>query len=185
MRVLAVDPGAEKGGWCCLEAGDVEPLYVQSGLERFPRSDRDFQVYRGLLIERWVYWCKTLMYDLDPDVVVTETVPAVGGGNFVVAAQSYLAHAQITVIHSLANLYGYPVVQVGATTVKARIGLSKKASKVQVRNGVYDLMPWSEQNMKDSWKEMFRNREYDECDAFAIALTHLGYDRRPNGSKQR
>ncbi len=183
MRVLAIDPGAERCGWAVLLSGEEEPLYVASGIQAYPRGTDEFQEYKMALIDHYVTWFKSRVQWEDPDVIVTEIVPAVGGGNFTVAAQSHLAHTQITVIHALANLHGYPVVQIGATTVKARIGGGKSASKVKVRDGVFDVMPWAAHHKKESWKEMFRKREYDECDAFAIALTHLGYDRRPIGRR--
>lgn len=154
-----------------------EPSYIGSGLVVVPKGDEDFQEYRMRLIQEWTERASELLLDHSPTHVATETIPAVGGGNFVVATQSYLAHAQITTVHAIALVNGYDnITQIGATTVKARIGLRKDATKVQVRNGVFDLVPALEERKKD-WTKVF-----DESDACAVALTALGYDRRKNGS---
>jgi Holliday junction resolvasome RuvABC endonuclease subunit len=129
------------------------------------------------LIGAWSDEAAQLLFQYSPEKVASETIPAVGGGNFVVATQSYLAHAQITTVHAVALINGYDnITQIGATTVKARIGLRKDATKVQVRNGVFDLVPALVERKKD-WTKLF-----DEPDACAVALTALGYDRRQNGS---
>lgn len=167
MRVLAFDPGAERCGYACLEPG---PVYVGSGINGVKREKGEkYQDYRLRLIQFWTTNTARLLRSLKPELVVTEIVPAVGGGNFVIATQSQLAAAAATVIQSIAMLNEVPVKQIGATTVKARIGGSNKATKVKVRNGVLELMP--EQKVKaNEWKTVF-----DESDAYAIALAHLGY----------
>lgn len=178
-RVLALDPGAERCGWCVLlheEGTDPRPL--GSGIVAVPRGKTEFQPYRSHLISEWVNEITELLKWTKPTEIVYETIPAASSTNFVVATQSYLAHAQITTVHAIALANGYHnISQLGATTVKARIGGKKSATKVQVRNGVLEIMP----GIAHKRTEWIAAKTFDESDAFAIALTHLGY-RRPKES---
>jgi Holliday junction resolvasome RuvABC endonuclease subunit len=75
-------------------------------------------------------------------------------------------------VHTVAYDKGYRVEQIGATTVQAKIairGKGKKITKPQVRNGVINLLP----TLKDKAAEWIK--EFDEPDAIAIALAHLGF----------
>lgn len=170
MRALAIDPGAERCGWAVLEHG---PVMIDSGIIRFPREGMDFQKYRVAL--EWFFYdaFEQVMDYHDVDVAVNETIPAVGGGNFVVATQSYLANCVVATYHVCAYKRGLPVVQQGATTMQSRIALrsgkGKKVSKVQVRNGVVSIMP----SLKPRVREW--TKEFDEVDAIAHGLTYLGY----------
>jgi Holliday junction resolvasome RuvABC endonuclease subunit len=181
MRVLAFDPGAERCGYCCLETG---PVYVGSGINGLKRESirtsptknklavtksEPYQGYRLKLIDFWTKRGVQLLDEFKPDEVVSETVPAVGGGNFIVAAQGALASTAITVIQCLCFQKGIPVKQIGATTVKTKIGGKKDATKVKVRDGVLSLMPEQAHRAKE-WTKVF-----DESDAYAIALAYLGY----------
>lgn len=184
MRVLGIDPGAERCGWAALRIDDNDRIFLEgSGLVSFPKyGDETFQTYKSRLISFWAQETDTLLGLYSPDEIAIEIVPAVGGGNFVAATQSYLAHTQATTLHAIAALNRYPVHQIGATTVKARIGGKKNSSKVQVRNGVFEILPEVEVEKKSEWKTQFREGIYDECDAFAIALTHLGMRRSDGGN---
>lgn len=177
MKILAFDPGAERCGYACIEgAKDEKPALIGSGIFGLSRTvneesgkREEYQKYRLRLIEFWAREAEWLLNSYRPDEVATEIVPVVGGGNFVVATQSQLAATVVTVIQAVCFQNKVPVKQVGATTVKAKIGGSNKATKVKVRNGVLNLMP--EQHIRaEGWKKVF-----DESDAFAIALTRLGY----------
>lgn len=183
-RLLAFDPGAERMGWCALERDGKRfkskpPEKMGLGHFGVPRkpnesSDKktDYQPYRLSLLDLWIEQTPTLLERYEPDEIVSEIVPPVGGGNFVVATQSQLALCAITAIQVIAKQHGIPVHQVGATTVKTRIGGHKKATKVKVRNGVFTVMPELE-SFKKEWTKMF-----DVSDAVAIGLTYWGYDVR-------
>lgn len=132
----------------------------------------DYQPYRLSLLDLWIKQTPTLIERYEPDEIVAEIVPPVGSGNFVVATQSQLALCAITTIQVIAKQHDIPLAQIGATTVKTRIGGHKKATKVAVRNGVFKLIPELEDRRKE-WTKMF-----DISDAVAIGLTHWGYDNR-------
>lgn len=176
MRVLSFDPGAKRMGWAVIEGdGNSTPTWKASGIATFERGDKEkFQVYRLRVIDFWVTHTGKLLNSYKPDGVINETVPAVGGGNFVVATQSYLANVAITTIQTIARSLSYQVMQIGATTVKKKIGRAKTATKVKVRNGIYEIMP----EMKSRHKQWTQPQNMDEPDAIAIALTQLGYELR-------
>lgn len=171
MRVLAFDPGATRTGWAVLEEG---PKYIASGVEYNPRGDTKFQIYRMELSRFWVDRGLDLLLEYEPDVVVSETVPSRGAG---IPEQLYLANVQITIVHALAIMYGScEVQQISARTVQKAIairGNSRKVTKPQVRNGVLSLLP----ELKPRLKEFIK--VFEETDALAIGLWHLGYKSQP------
>jgi Holliday junction resolvasome RuvABC endonuclease subunit len=179
VKVLAFDPGGVRQGFACVERSEdgqenKPPIYHGSGyfgVKRLTNGKKDepYQEWRLRIIEFWVEKADDLLRFYKPDRVVSEIVPVVGGGNFVAATQSQLAGTANTTVQSVAVDRGYPIAQVGATTVKAKIGGSKKATKVAVRNGVIKLMPLLA-DRKRQWTKIF-----EEPDALAICLTSLGY----------
>jgi Holliday junction resolvasome RuvABC endonuclease subunit len=155
-------------GWAVLSENSGSPIYVSSGIIACDRGAKeDFQPYRLRLIEHTMEEAIELLHTFDPAIVVSEIVPAVGGGNFIAATQSELAKAALTAFQVLSLLYGVELAQLGATTIKARIGGSKKATKVRVRNGVIDALPELVDRRKE-WVKVF-----DESDAIAVGLAYL------------
>ncbi len=184
-RVLSFDPGAERCGWAALERDkeigkNKRPEYLglgHFGLKRQVNGSKlKYQEYRLRLLDYWISKTPELLDTYRPDAVVAEIVPVVGGGNFVVATQSQLAATAITAIQVIAKQYHVPVAQIGATTVKTKIGGSKKATKVAVRNGVIKLMP----ELEEFKKEWIKAKVHDISDAVAIGLAFWGYS---NGRK--
>lgn len=170
MRVLGIDPGAEHLGWAVIQKEKDGPKYVGSGVFGVKREEKEkYQPYKLRLIQFWVKHTDYLLDSYVPDLLVSEIIPVVGGGNFVAATQSQLAATAITTIQAIAGVRGYKIEQVAANTVKKRIGGKKDATKVQVRNGVYRQLP----ELKVRGTEW--TKHFDEPDAIAIALTHLGY----------
>lgn len=181
MIILSFDPGAERMGYAVLEQDknkDIKKLgYGQLGVTRQRNKQNKqeaYHDYRMKVIDFWLAEAPILINSFSPDIIVNEIVPVVGGGNFVVATQSQLASTAITIVQAVAKQNGIPVEQIGATTVKAKIGGGKKATKVAVRNGVFKIMPELEVHKKE-WTKVF-----DISDAFAIGFTYLGCD---NGRK--
>lgn len=179
-RLLALDPGAERMGWCVIERDgkrfkNKPPEKLGLGYFGVPRvrngssKKTDFQPYRLSLLDFWNEQTPILLERYEPDAIVSEIIPPVGGGNFVVATQSHLALCAITCVQTVTKQHGIPVHQIGATTVKTKIGGGKKATKVAVRNGVFKQMPELEIHKKE-WIKMF-----DVSDAVAIGLAHWGY----------
>lgn len=180
-RLLAFDPGAERQGWAVLTRDakrfkNKPPEYDGMGYFGVPRKvnessqkKKDFQPYRLSVIDLWIEQTPILIERYEPDEIVSEIVPPVGGGQFVVATQSHLALCAITTVQTVAKQHGIPVHQIGATTIKARIGGGKKATKVAVRNGVIKLMP-SLADFKKEWTKVF-----EISDAFGAGLAHWGY----------
>jgi Holliday junction resolvasome RuvABC endonuclease subunit len=159
-------------GWAVLEKNENKgvistPTLIASGISGLHRGDFEYQHFRLLLIDFWSNHTTNLLR-YRPDKVVNEIIPAVGGGNFVVAAQSQLAATAITTVQCVTLQHNIPVTQIGATTVKKRIGGSGKATKVQVRNGVMELT--NTQALKKFWTKVM-----DEPDAIAVGLAEMGY----------
>lgn len=189
-RLLAFDSGAERMGWCALER-DAKRFKskppVANGLGYFgvPRQPNksskkiDFQPYRLSLLDLWIEQAPILFERYEPDEIVSEIIPPVGGGNFVVATQSHLALCAITCVQTVAKQYAIPVRQIGATTVKKYIGGNKEATKVAVRNGVFRIIPDLEDRKKE-WTKIF-----DVSDAVAIGLTHWGYKNPPREKRKK
>lgn len=159
-------------GWACLSENDEKkvPDYHGSGHFGLSRKDNEskYQDYRLNLITLWVEETPKLLRAFKPDIIVNEIVPPVGGSG-ANQVQRQLATTAITTVQAVAIQHGLTVKQIGANTVKARIGGGRKASKVAVRNGVLKLMPQMEYKKKE-WTVVF-----DESDAFAVGLVALGY----------
>lgn len=174
-RIIGFDSGAKRMGWAALEREGPKQIPTHLGLGYFGverevnGSKTKYQEYRLQLIDFWIAKSPELFDRYRPDSIVCEIIPVVGGGNFVAATQSQLAATAITVVQVIAKQYGIPVYQIGATSVKAKIGGGKKATKVKVRNGIINIMPELEQYRKE-WTKVF-----DVSDAVAIALAHWGY----------
>lgn len=177
MRTLNFDPGAERCGWAVLEGdGKTPPIYVESGVVKCKRKDKEeFQEYKLRLEEYWAYFTPALLNKYLPDKVTNETVPAVGGGNFIPATQSELAKAVITAVHVIAYDRQYSVDQIAAVTIKKRIGGKKSATKVAVRNGVIVFLP---ELLPRKFQWQAGKEGFDEPDAIATGLAYLGYDMR-------
>jgi Holliday junction resolvasome RuvABC endonuclease subunit len=169
-RGLSFDSGAERMGFAVLEGdGETAPVYIDSGIKKYPRGKTDFQPYKLRLIEHWTFMGPAMLAAYHPDFVVAETVPAVGFGNTV---QAELAKAAITTVLAMAFERSIPVYQIAATTVKKRIGGHGKATKVQVRNGVIQLLPELAPRRME-WQDA--KKTMDESDALGIGLAELGY----------
>lgn len=171
--VLSFDPGAKRCGWAHLDLlwTDQTPALYWSGISGLERERNGkkvpYQEFRLDLIDYWKDEAYNKISQCKPDVVATETVPVVGGGNFVLAADSQLVATVVTTIQTIAKLEGVEVVQVAANTVKKHIGLGG-TSKARVRNGVLSVFPELEPRRKEFVKV------FDETDAIAVGLTHLG-----------
>ena len=181
MSVLSFDGGAKRCGWAHIDhdpkAPAPSPLLHDSGILGLDREHNGkkvpYQEFRLALIDYWLDNAYRLILNTSPETVVTETVPTVGGGNFVVAADSQLVATVVTTIQAVAKLEGINVVQIAANTVQKNIGIGKtpagKVSKQRVRNGVLKLIPELE-SRRSEFVDVF-----DETDAIAIGLCYLGY----------
>lgn len=182
MRALAFDPGAKRMGFAVVEGdGKSAPKEVAGGHFGLERGEATYQEHRLALVSLWAKATPRMLRSYDPDVVVCEIVPSRGFND---ASQSLLAMSAISAVQALAFFQGYPVEQIGATSVKAKIGLKKDdqktATKVGVRNGVYKLLP-STERFRQEWVSV-----HDVSDAFGIALCHLGYTNKgKNGVSKR
>lgn len=111
-----------------------------------------------------------------PTVIANEIVPPVtathgGGGTFASnGVQAQLAATAVTTLQAVAIGLEVPVRQVSAITVKTQIGGAKSASKVKVRNGVFEHFP----EIKDEkWAEWVKvHDESDACGVGIVALLH-------------
>lgn len=171
--ILALDPGAKRCGWAHLDETNRGLELYNSGILGMDRvvggQKMVYQEFRLALIRYWIMHADELIRSCEPEALVSETVPVVGGGNFVLAADSQLVGTVTTTVQAVAFSNDLEVYQIGATTVKKQIGGVKSASKVKVRNGVLSFFPELEKRRKEFVKV------FDETDAIAIGLTHLGH----------
>jgi Holliday junction resolvasome RuvABC endonuclease subunit len=166
-RVLSFDTGAKRMGWSVLDRG---PSWVDSGIMGLTKLDsQSFQEYRLALIDYWVVETPKLLDTYKPSFVANETIPLIGGGS--AAMQSVLAASAVTTVQTICKIYGIPVEQIAAVTVKARIGRVKTATKPKVRDGVISLLP-ELAGRKSDWTKA---DTFDEPDAIGVALVALGY----------
>lgn len=187
--VLALDSGAERMGWAILRRDGKRfkssIRHEASGYFGVPRQPNksskktSFQPYRLSLIDFWIEQTPILFERYEPNEIVSETIPPVGGGNFVVAGQSHLALCAVTTVQVIAKQHGIPVHQIGATSVKKKIGGNSEATKVGVRNGIFKILPELEDRKKE-WTKIF-----DVSDAIAIGLTHWGYQNPTTESRKQ
>jgi len=169
-RVLALDPGAKRMGWAVLAKGLNGLQFYGSGIIGLDRgASEKYQDYRVRLIKHIVHEGSSLLTLMSPRECVSEILPVRGFNNM---SQPLLAATAITTMQTICHEFGMPLHQIGATTIKTRIGGHMKASKVQVRNGVLQLLP-ELLPKKRQWV-----KEFDEPDAIAVGLTYLGYDLR-------
>lgn len=160
-------------GWACLEGGEgFDPVWVDSGIAEVTKGDDEKdQAYRLRLIDFWAYEGFRMLDAYRPDFVATETLPLFGGTGFTNNVQSKLAATAITTVQTVCSIDGMRVQQVAAISVKARIGGTKKASKVAVRNGVISLIP----SLAPRKKDWTKAPAMDEPDACGVGLVALGY----------
>lgn len=174
MRVMGLDPGAKRLGWAVVEGdGSSTPVAIGSGVIGLELEQGEkWQAYKLRLIQYIIREARRLLNTFNPDEVVNETLPSVGFNNL---TQVQLALAAITSFQVMAYEMGYPVSQVAAVTMKTRIAGNKRATKVKLRNAIFKLVP---KLAEKKWVA-------DETDAYAAALTRLGYDTRTdNGSEK-
>ena len=169
-RVLSYDVGAERMGYACLEGdGETAPVYIESGITKTPKGSMEYQEYKLHLIEQWTWLAPAQFVRYEPDLIVAETMPAVGFNN---AVQAELAKAAIITVMAMAFERDIPVYQIGASTVKRLIGGSGKATKVKVRDGVIGFLPELAPRRME-WQES--KKTMDEPDALGVGLAQLGY----------
>jgi Holliday junction resolvasome RuvABC endonuclease subunit len=181
MRVLAFDPGAERMGYACVEKPLLQeaPIchgYAHFGLEQETNGNKlSFQDYRLALIDYWLGTAEFLLHTYEPEVVVNEIVPPMGG-SAANQIQRQLATTALTTVQAVCRAYDIPVTQIAASTVKSKIGGKGKATKVAVRNGVLKIAP--QLSKADFVSSRSGKETADTPDALAIAFTYLGYDNR-------
>ncbi len=169
---LSIDPGALRAGFAYARKDSLGYHLMQSGVHGLERKeDEKFQDYRLRLIDYWRTMSRLL---LTPDVshLIIETLPGVGSGNFIAATQSELCKNVSTLLIAAAMDKSIPVTQQAANSMhKAVTGKAstrkKKVTKTAVRNAVLEI-----------WPELGKEREWDEYDACAHALTALGYRKK-------
>jgi Holliday junction resolvasome RuvABC endonuclease subunit len=179
MRILSLDVGSKRMGWAVLDFSDVQfgdqrnIRYVASGVLGLDQEpDQKFNDYRLQIIDYWVSVGQNLLDLHQPYIVVNEIMPMVDPQRGRAAAtQSVLAISAITAFQTICVLNKIPVHQIAAVTVKKRITGNAKATKVQVRNGLFEMVPILEALKKPTWKGS--TRWEDESDAVAVGVAYL------------
>jgi Holliday junction resolvasome RuvABC endonuclease subunit len=182
LRLLALDPGAERLGWAVLEGGPGQTLrYLDSGISRCPRGVRSkdkkepYQEYRLRMVEEMAFAAIDLLIRWEPDRLTNELVPPVGGGAFSSNGhQAQLAATAVTAFQTIALYVGIEVTQISAKTVKKRLTDDADANKVKIRDHVLAFFP----ELKNSHPEW--TKEFDEPDAIGTGLVELGYSTNSN-----
>jgi Holliday junction resolvasome RuvABC endonuclease subunit len=171
-RLLAIDPGAERCGWAIMSKPEGKPILVNSGILGVHRNDGEpFQDYKLRLTEYWATKIPGLFYKYQPLVTVNEIVPAVGGGNFILATQSELAKTVVTIMQAFAYSRAMTVRQIAASTIKKKLTGNKDATKAKVRNAVIEQLP----DLKDELRKETTGDKpvWDRSDAIGTGLVYL------------
>lgn len=164
MRILAIDPGALRLGYSVIEDG----VLIDSGIKGLVRKpEEEFQAYRFRLIRYWIKEFPLLLNLVNPDIIYSETIPAVGSGSFIAATQSELVKAAITTCQVIAFQRDIDWTQLAATTIKKDLTGSGRASKVKVRDAVISAFP----QLKERKKEL--TTYADESDAIGIGIVAM------------
>lgn len=174
-RILGLDPGALRLGFALVESSWHDNYYrlYTSGIKGLARGDKEkFGDFRHRLIAYWVeeFGCMLDGFERKGlDKIVSETLPAVGGGNFIAATQSELAKTAITTCQVIAYQRQVEWVEMAANTIKKKLTGNHKATKVGVRNAVISVFP----ELLPRKKEL--TVYADEADAIGTALVGAGY----------
>lgn len=168
-RILSIDPGAKRFGWAVVdfdidENVSYQPSYVSSGVMGVDRGDDEtYVLFKNRLVSFFVKEFTTLLEEYEPDLVVFEWLPLVNvGGNL---GQRVLAFAAATTAQVLLVQKNIEYKEIAATSIKATICGTKRASKTQIRNAVLKIFPQLEPRKKEIVA--------DETDAIAVAIAWM------------
>lgn len=166
---MAIDPGALRLGYSMISRLDTSSYVLhESGVIGLTRNDKEaYAAYRHRLIDFWMEKFPDLIKDVD--LIVSEQVPAVGGGNFIAATQSELVKAVVTTCQVIAKQQGVPWREIAGSTIKKQLTGNGRATKVGVRNAVIGVFPELEPRKKELTVVA------DESDAIGIGLVGLGF----------
>ena len=172
MRVLGIDGGMTRLGIGAVrQEGDSFRL-ITHGLIHHPRDpERTFNEHLNLGIAQIVNDLPRLLDLVNPEIIVSEFIPAGKLG-----ANDSLVIAAVTTCKVIAFQFGIPWHDVAASTVKKELTGDGRATKVTVRNAVFDIFPLVEirhQQMKAEQKqggEKAVGLPQDVFDALGIAV---------------
>lgn len=152
MRILGVDPGSLRTGWCLLGGSVARPRLLDRGAIRMPAGDGFPERLHGLGVA-----FDEVVRRLAPTAAAVES--PFHGVNARAALQ--LAHARGVILACLAG-EGVPVVEYAPATVKAAVTGNGRAPKEQVAEMVRRLL--GRADLREG---------ADVADAAAVALCHL------------
>lgn len=172
MNVLGIDGGMTRLGLGAITLDDGELRLITHGLIHHPREEEmTFNEHLNSGIAQIVVAFPKALDLINPDIIIAETIPAGRLGS-----NDSLVIAAVTTCKVIANQFGIPWRDVAANTVKKQIAGDGRATKVQVRNAVFDIFPAVEQTHQNTKKEQKENGEkptglpQDVFDALAIAV---------------
>lgn len=168
-RILSIDPGAKRFGWAVIDFDideDVkyQPSYVSSGVIGLDRTvDDTYTAFKNKLIEYFIPEIDSLLNEYEPDLVVFEWLPLVNvKGNL---GQRVLGFAAAVTAQVLLIQKKIEYKEIGATSVKATLCGTNRATKTQIRNHILGAFPQLEPRRKEL--------AADETDAIAIGLAWM------------
>lgn len=172
MNVLGIDGGMTRLGLGAITYGPEEITLITHGLIYHPRdTEMSFNDHLNSGIAQIVIQFPRALDLVQPDIIVAETIPAGRLGS-----NDSLVIAAVTTCKVIANQFGIEWHDVAANTVKKQIAGDGRATKVQVRNAVFDLLPKVEETHIKLKKEQKENGDkptglpQDVFDALAIAV---------------
>lgn len=178
MRVLGLDPGMQRLGFAGVTRSDADSIYelITYGLISNPRSaDSKFNEHLTKSIHQIADDLPRVIDIIRPDIIVSEYVPVGRLGS-----NTELVVAAITTCKVVAYQFGIPWHDVGANTVKVKFTADAKATKVRIRNEVFDRFPIVEERhikIKKEQKQAGDKAEGLPFDVFdAIAIASVGLD---------
>jgi len=172
MNVLGIDGGMTRLGLGAIEHYPEHMALITHGLIFHPRdTEMGFNDHLNSGIAQIVTQFPRALDLIQPDMIVAETIPAGRLGS-----NDSLVIAAVTSCKVIAYQFGIEWHDVAANTVKKQIAGDGRATKIQVRNAVFELFPKVEHTHKQTKLEQKELGEkptglpQDVFDALAIAV---------------
>ncbi len=174
MQILGLDGGMTRLGIGVVKVEDDQVRLVTHGLIYHPRDpEQKFNQHLNSGIAQIVTDFPRLLDLTKPDLIISEYIPAGKLGS-----NDSLIIAAVTTCKVIAFQFGIDWVDIAASTVKKELTGDGRASKILIRNTVFDLYPLVEARHKQLKVEQKQIGEkvvglpQDVFDGLAIA--HVG-----------
>jgi len=167
MRLLSIDPGFKRFGYCIFDEGTVIKKHgVYSTRER--KKEEKYQEYLNSGIYDMYHWFGDLLEENNITRVISEIVPPISNkGNFGVSPQVPLVLSVMAVCKVMAYEDELEWIDISARSVKNVLTGDSSVSKAIIRRLVIDQYPEIVQGRK------LTDIPFDETDAIAVGMSYF------------